>query len=367
MQPEFGCLRLKDYGELRLLEEVILPIAREFDADTTAGDDCAIVGVDGSALAVTTDYGPRPLVCSLPGYEDDFEAWGWLAAVVSASDVAASGARPVCMTNCIEARSDFRIGDLASYVRGYFSACAEFGFRNGGGDLRCGSNLGIRVAAIGACSRGGGVGRGGIEEGDRLVVIGPTGCFMATYLLAAEYVDAGAGANGRLDADMERVLRFPRPRLREMAALAEAGVVVAASDTSDGLLGAIENLSRSSGCGFELVLKESLLPAEVKEAGGRGALNPWNIFFAWGDWSVAAAVRVEELERFRAICREKEIAYTELGSATGATGRVVARIDGEPPAEVRLVRNENFAPAGFNEGVTGHLNYLLKTSLFDSR
>ena len=367
MQPELEPLRLKDYGELRLLEEVILPIAREFDADTTAGDDCAIVGVDRSALAVTTDYGPRPLVCSLPGYEDDFEAWGWLAVVVSASDVAASGARPVCMTNCIEAPSDFRVGDLARYVRGYFSACAEFGFRNGGGDLRCGSSLGIRVAAIGACSPSGGVGRGGVEEGDRLVVIGPTGRFMATYLLAAEHVAGKGGANGRLDADMERVLRFPRPRLREMAALAEAGVVVAASDTSDGLLGAIENLGRSSGCGFELVLKESLLPAEVKEAGGRGAVNPWNIFFAWGDWSVAAAVRVEQQERFRAICREKEIAYTELGSATGVHGRVLARIDGGPPVEVRLVRNENFASAGFNEGVKAHLNYLLKTSLFDSR
>ena len=56
-----------------------------------------------------------------------------LAVVVSASDVAASGARPVCMTNCIEAPPDFRIGDLIRYVRGYFSACAEFGFRNGGG------------------------------------------------------------------------------------------------------------------------------------------------------------------------------------------------------------------------------------------
>ena len=103
MESELQCPRLRDYGELRLLQEVILPIAREFDADTAAGDDCAIIGVDGSALAVTTDFGPRPLVCSLRGYEHDFEAWGWLAVVVSASDVAASGARPVCMTNCLEA------------------------------------------------------------------------------------------------------------------------------------------------------------------------------------------------------------------------------------------------------------------------
>ena len=223
------------------------------------------------------------------------------------------------------------------------------------------------MAAIGACSRGGGVGRGGIEEGDRLAVIGPTGSFMATYLLAAEYVGGKVGADGRLDADTERVLRFPRPRLREMAALADAGVIVAASDTSDGLLGAIENLSRASGCGFELVLKESLLPAEVKEAGGRGTLNPWNIFFAWGDWSVAVAVRVDEQERFRSICRHERIAYTELGRATGANGRVVARVDGGAPADVRLVRNENFASAGFNEGVEAHLKYLLKTNLFDGR
>ena len=367
MESELGCLRLKDYGELRLLEEVILPIAREFDPGTRAGDDCAIVGVDGSTLAVTTDFGPRPLVCSLPGYEDDFEAWGWLAVVVSASDVAASGARPVCMTNCLEAPPGFRIDDLARYMRGYFSACSEFGFRNGGGDLRCGSSLGIRVAAIGACPRGGAVGRGGVEEDDRLVVIGRTGCFMATYLMAAAGRGGREERSGGLDADSEKVLRFPRPRLREMTALAEAGVVAAASDTSDGLLGAIENLCRSSGCGFELALSESLLPAAVREAASCAALNAWNIFFAWGDWSVVATVHVEDLGRFRSICRDEDIAYTELGRATRSAGKVAARVDGGASVEVRLVRNENFAAEGFNEGLKAHLDYLLKTGLFDQR
>lgn len=365
MDSQLEWLRLRDYGEMRLLDEVILPIAREFDADTTAGDDCAIVSMDGSALAVTTDFGPRPLVCSLPGYEHDFEAWGWLSVVVSASDVAASGARPVCMTNCLEAPPDFRIDDLTRYMRGYFSACAELGFRNGGGDLRCGSNLGIRVAAIGACARGGAIGRKGVEEGDRLVVIGGTGRFMATYLLAAGRASGSARTGEWLDADAERLLRFPRPRLREMTVLAEAGVVAAASDTSDGLLGAIENLCRSSGCGFDLTLRECLLPAAVKEAAACAGVNPWNIFFAWGDWAVAVAVRAQDVGRFRSICRDEGIVFTELGNATKTARRVVARVNGAAPVNVRLVRNENFAAEGFNEGLQAHLDYLLRTELFD--
>lgn len=112
----FGSLTLGECGELRLVEEVVLPIAREFDVETPVGDDCAIVPVNGSRLAVTADYGPTPLVWKLMGHENDLEAAGWLAVVVSASDVAAAGARPLCMTNCVDAPAHIK---LTSWLRTY--------------------------------------------------------------------------------------------------------------------------------------------------------------------------------------------------------------------------------------------------------
>ena len=333
--------------------------------ETTVGDDCVMMPVDGSILAVTADFGPKPLLCQLTGYEDDFEAAGWLAVVVSASDIAAAGARPLCMTNCIDAPSDFRIDDLVRYVRGYFKACAELRFRNGGGDLRCGPSLAIRVAAIGVCQHGVRIGRGGVEAGDQLMVVGPAGRFMATYLLAAGRLAGDVGSSGGLDPHVEEVLRFPRPRLDEMAALAEAHVVVAASDTSDGLLGAIHNLARASRCGFDLALDHALLPEVVQDAARYGGLDPWNVFFAWGDWSVAVAVPVRHLALFRAICEDQDIQYTPLGNATDSAGRIAARRDGGSLVGVEVIRNENFASHGFSGGLEGHLEYLLKARLFE--
>lgn len=361
----FGSLTLGECGELRLIEEVVLPIAREFDMETPVGDDCAIVPVNGSRLAVTADYGPTPLLWKLVGYEKDLEAAGWLAVVVSASDVAAAGARPLCMTNCVEAPAHMAVDELVEYIRGYFRACAEFGFRNGGGDLRCGRDLAIRVAAVGICRHGVDIGRGGAKAGDELMVVGPSGRFMGTYLLAARRWTRRRGPVVELTKRTEEILRFPRPQLDEMATLAEAGVVVAASDTSDGLLGAVDNLARASGCGFELVLSEEMLPEVVKEAAVVSSVEPWNVFFAWGDWAVAVVVRATDTDAFRAVCSEKQIQWTALGRATTGEEGVVARLDGGTSMKMEIVRNENFVAKGFSGDVDAHLEYLLTSRLFE--
>ena len=128
----------------------------------------------------------RPRYCSkLTSIKNDLEAAGWLAVVASASDIATTGAKPLCMANCIDAPPSMLVDDLVSYLRGYFRACSEFGFRNGGGDLRHGPKLAARVFAVGSCREGCRVGRTGICENDRIIVVGPTGEFMAAYLLAA--------------------------------------------------------------------------------------------------------------------------------------------------------------------------------------
>jgi thiamin-phosphate kinase len=362
----FDSATLQDFGELRLINEVVLPMAREFDLDTSVGDDCAYILPNGRVLAVTADVGPKPLLQSLPGYEDDLEAAGWLGVVTTASDIATAGARPLFLTNCIDAPPQLPVADFASYLRGYFKACAEFGFRNGGGDLRHGPSLAIRVFGAGVCERAYRIGRGGISPGDQLMVVGPTGRFMATYLLAAAQTDIEGEARTRLSPQAEAILRFPRPQLDEMAALADEDLVVAASDTSDSLLGAIENLSHKSHCGFELALDEALFPDIVREAARRTGLDPWNIFFAWGDWSVAVTVRPERLEYFRRICHEKRIAWTPLGKATAGAQKITARLNGGDLVSVEPVRNENFVPRGFNAGIKGHLDHILGTKLFST-
>jgi len=356
-------ITLWDLGEIRLIEEVILPLAREFDVETGVGDDCAYLSADCRTLAVTADVGPKPLLDSLHGYESDLEAAGWLAVVATASDVATAGAKPFFLSNCIDAPPDLKVSDLAVYVRGYFKACSEFGFRNGGGDVRHGPTLAMRVFGAGTCEHGFKIGRGGARPGNRLVVIGPPGVFLATYLLAARG-RTEAIVDGKLTVDAEKILRYPKPQLRSIELLAAKGLIAAASDTSDGLLGAIDNLARRSGCGFLLELSDALLPWSVVAAASEHGVDPWNIFFAWGDWSVAAAVPADRFQLFEDVCRENGVEWTPLGWATDSTGKLLANVNKSELVGVTPVRNENFISRGFNAGIQGHLDYMLLTRLF---
>jgi thiamine-monophosphate kinase len=236
---------LQDVGEFWLIDRIIMPLAQRCDKQTETGNDCALIPVSECLLAITADVGPKPLLNRLKGFENDLEAWGWLSVVASASDIATSGARPFFLTNCIDAPTDLPIDKLERFLLGYFDACSEFGFKNGGGDLRQGPELAMRVFATGICSKSHMIGRNA-TIGNILYVIGPTGRLMSHFLIADSILEN----NEKIPQELENVLRFPRPQLKAMKILADQGLVVAASDTSDGLLGAIENISRKSVATF---------------------------------------------------------------------------------------------------------------------
>lgn len=355
-------MTLGELGELRLIEEVILPVARQYDADTHAGDDCAYLAANG-VLAVTADVGPKPLLHALPGYESDHEAAGWMAVVATASDVATAGAAPLFLTNCIDASPDLTIGEFRQFIKGYFAACTAFGFRNGGGDVRHGPKLVARVFGAGLCEHGKRIGRGGMKPGDRLALIGPGGLFMATYLLAL-HADCETIAAGRLMSVAEEILRRPRPQLTAMRQLVNADVVRAASDTSDGLLGALDNLRRASALGLRLELRNEMLSPRVLRAAHAHGVDPWNIFFAWGDWSVAIAIPADRLKLFTDVCEMHQIEHCMLGEVIEGMD-VIASVDQAPSKHVRIIRNENFVSRGFNAGLAGHLDYILETPIFN--
>lgn len=354
-------LRLADLGEFALIKRVVLPLAQAADGLTQVGDDCAFVEAGNETLVVTADVGPRPLIRSLEAYREDWEASGWLAVVATASDIASAGAKPLLLTNCVDAPADLAVDVLEQFMRGYFRALEEFGFRNGGGDLRHGPELAARVFGVGTLGGLRRIGRAGARPGDRLVVIGPAGSFMSRYLLAAEAErdpDAVAAIS-----PIDEYLRFPRPQIESMRLLAEHDLITAASDTSDGLLGAIENIGRASRCGFALELTDDLLAAELRSAAALGRVSSaWNLFFTWGDWSVAAVIDGERTLEFERVCDRHSLDWRPLAWVTREAGAIDAVLDSER-YEVTWLRNENFVDRGFNAGLQGHLDYILSTPI----
>ncbi len=331
-------------------------MARAFDATTQVGDDCTHIETPGGFLAVSADVGPSPMIMKLPGHENDFEAAGWLAAVATISDIAAAAAQPHFLTNCIDAPPDFKVTDFRDYLSGYFKACAAFGFKNGGGDIRHGEKLAMRVFGAGVSISPTLITRKGAKRGDRLVVIGSAGSVIGAYL--------DAKSRRVAPEQWPEFLRFPHPQVREMALLGPIDVISAASDTSDGLLGAVENILTASRCGAELRLDQALIPQTLKSTAESECVDPWNLFFCWGDWSIAATVKSKTFDQFLACCAENHIRWTELGIITSQEGIVSAHVDGQKASQMTMLRNENFREQGYNAGVDSHLDYMLRMPLF---
>src|ERR1700719_2583098 len=90
---------LQEFGEFRLINEVILPTFRN---GAVHGDDCSFVPIDkeGTYLALTADAAPRPLIWEL-GHQSFF-TWGWYSVLINASDLAAAGADPVSFLSSVK-------------------------------------------------------------------------------------------------------------------------------------------------------------------------------------------------------------------------------------------------------------------------
>lgn len=347
---------LGDLGEFKVITDIIRPALDSHGLDSSSLDDCSYHQVSSGILSVSADAGPKPLLQNLSEFRNDFYSAGWLAAIATISDIATSGAKPLFITNCIEAPSNMRVDHFRELVHGFFEAVSFYGFRNGGGDVRQSDRLKLHVFGAGHISGSQKIGRSGASPGDLVVLLGDAGSVMASYLLAKNGIELSS-------EDLSR-LRFPKPQFRQMISLTEESLIVACSDTSDGLIGAMDNICKESRCGISLNLSHDFLKENVVQAAILEKLDPWNIFFCWGDWSLVSIVKKENYSKFESVCSAKDIDYQLLGSTTDAIGKIEAHLSSKLQT-VKKVRNENFIEHGFNSNFEGHLDYMLRTKIFE--
>lgn len=348
---------LEDWGEFRLLRKVVLPTLEKSGASFVRGDDSSLLPIRDTkiVLAVTSDAAPRPLVWDL-GVES-YSAWGWYSVIISASDLAAAGAEPLGFSSSVEAPASLAVSSLGDFFEGMGDACREFAIPNVGGNIRQAPRFECHGTAIGlAPAKDRRITRRGCRPGDTIVVIGPCGLFISAYLRArSEGIDT-------LPGRLKDALLRPRPKTREMLLLQESAAISAATDNSDGILGALSNIADGSQCGIEVEMNDDLLPEWVRECAEKNGLNPWNLMFFWGDWQVIVAVRSGEFDRFRASAERNQIEFTRLGMAIEGPARLTARL-GHRISPLNLVRNENFTTDSYNSDSTRQVDYLLTAAL----
>jgi len=349
--------QLSDLGEFRLLQEIVLPTLGGDELSVPLGDDCAYARIPESTalLVVTSDAAPRPLVWDL-GCKS-YWSWGWYAVMINASDLAAAGARPFLFTSSVDAPESMLVDEFRSFFQGMAAACHAFSFTNAGGNIRAAPRFACHGTALGTEMRSTPISRSGCEPSDVVVSIGVSGRFISAYLMARRN-----GMASLPQEDRRRLFR-PMPKLREMALLHEAGLIRAASDNSDGLLGALWNIVERSSCAIELDLDNLVIPEEVRAAARLEQLNPWNLFFFWGDWQVIGTVPLGKLADFQKLAEREQIEHTILGRAVEGESAVYGLRDGER-CRMQIVRSENFAHDSFAGDLHAHLNFMLNSPLF---
>ena len=324
--------RLCDVGERKLLRGLIRKHCQ------VAGDDCAVLSVALDSVVVTTDPAPPP-AAKVIGADDDPYWMGWLLVTINASDLAASGAKPVAFVAAVDAQRDMFVYALDRFLQGVGDSCVSAGLQYAGGNLREATWFSATGTAIGECKAGRALTRRGASPGDLLVSVGRVGVFWRDALIVR---------NGGEVAREGSPLYRPESQVRVMYKLAEKGLIGAAMDNSDGLLPTLEELATQN----DLRIEVDLEAMRGCEEGGPKGIDPARLCLGWGDWNVVCSVAKADFRELELAAEGVGGKVIRLGSFVDAGASVILR-GSRSVTEAPRLESERFASDSWFSGSVG--------------
>jgi len=212
------------------------------------------VGLAEQLLAITTDSVVDEIALGL--YQDPYEI-GWVAVVASLSDLAAVGASPLGVVSSLSLASAWSQSQCDALLEGMADALRAHRTGVLGGDTNWGA-ASVNVTAVGIVSKSQVLRRTGAQLHDEVFVSSPCG---AGSLLALQ----------RFAAPGMPVTPF-RPTARLDFARTIAGAAHCCIDTSDGLVGALDQLQRSNRVVIQCEDLSRAIAAPVQQAFDRASL-----------------------------------------------------------------------------------------------
>jgi len=227
---------LKEKGERGLLKGILERIRSP--SCLGPGDDAAVVSLGDNELVVSSD------VVTFERHRPEgtsFREFGWMAAAVNFSDIAAMGATPKWLVVSITMPPELDENDVYEIMIG-IDKCAEFcNAEIIGGDTKTGEGM-VCCTAIGTMT-GDPMKRSGARPGDVVLVTGTLGSPAAGMT---------ALKNGADEEDALRSLRLPIPRVDEGLLLQKLGAT-SCMDLSDGLATAMHGICEASSVGMDIL------------------------------------------------------------------------------------------------------------------
>jgi thiamine-monophosphate kinase len=303
------------------------------------GDDCALIKpLPGEEIAITSDMlveGRHFFAGTAP------EQLGGKALAVNLSDLAAMGAKPLGFTLAI-ALPAIDAQWLESFSKGLFAVANSFSCPLIGGDTTAGP-LTISITAIGSVHPEKAIRRSGAKIEDDVWVSGTIGD--ARLCLAALRHEI------KLSEDelktVERRMHQPTPRVE--LGLKLGGIVNAALDISDGLLGDLKHILKQSNVDAEIYLNK--LPKS--ETLQKQSLAIQNQFAASGgdDYELCFTAPMKQRDAIQEISKALNLPLTRIGCITakkkeGSTIHIIGvdgNVIGDTDAAALLKSFDHFA------------------------
>lgn len=250
----------------RLIEGLFAPIL--FGVSSEPLGDAAILQIDGTQLAMTTDsFVVKPL--SFPG-----GSIGELAVSGTVNDLAVSGARAEALVATYVLESGLRTEILESEVRAMANAARRAGVAIAGGDTKVvehgkADQMYVTTCGIGRPMPGLGISAHSVRPGDKIILSGPIGDHGITILLARGELD--------LEADLCSDARSVLPLVEALAGTAAAGVRWMRDPTRGGVATSLNELARDCGLGIHLAEESIPVRDTVRGACELLGLDPLHI------------------------------------------------------------------------------------------
>jgi thiamine-monophosphate kinase len=249
------------------------------------------------------------------------------------------------------------VDDFGDFFRGIADACRLLGVHSAGGNIRTAPRFECHGTAFGLVSKHHVLSRDGCRPGDRLAVVGRTGGFICAYLKAKV-----SGLAALTSGERASLLR-PVPKVREMLLLAGRGVLSAASDNSDGVLGSLLNIAERSGCAVDVDVDALAISRNLRRRAAEARVDPLNLLFFWGDWQVVVGVRRKRADDFVRLAARHNIPYMWLGRARDDSPALYGITRGDRH-RMNVLRNENFRENAYNTSAEANVDHMLHAPLF---
>ncbi|MBR6213730.1 MAG: thiamine-phosphate kinase [Candidatus Methanomethylophilaceae archaeon] len=257
-------VQIADIGERQLIEDFKSFIRPE--GRVGPGDDAAVIEKD---IVITTDIVTfdRHFPVGMT-----YEQFGWYAAAVNFSDLAAMGARPIGFTAALALPPTLDSQNAYDIMSG-IDQCAEFcGTGIIGGDTKNGPGI-VAGTAIGTMDGRAPMLRSGARPGDVVAVTGPLGGPAAGFAAIENDIDC---------PEARESLFMPIPRVSEGIELASSGIVSSCIDLSDGLGTALNTICKASGVGIDVEFSFLQHEKYVDEISQKTGIPLEKLLIGWG-------------------------------------------------------------------------------------